>query len=453
MKTALLKSIAAITALATLPISLQLAAQDARTTNTSQIHYSVINLGALGGTQGAAYGINNTGWVTGDDDLPGDQNEHGFLWRKGVKTDLGTFGGPNSSAPGFQNDNGVVVGSAQTPETDPLGENFFLAYFCGNNPCDGIDHISLPFRWQDGVMTPLPTLGGYQGQATAVNNRGQVVGVAENSTQDASCISPQKLDFEAVIWGPKGDIQELRPFAGDAAGVAVAINDYGQLVGCSGTCGSTSFPSAVFTADCAHATLWQSGKEGWSVTDLGGFGGKLYNLAAAINNRGQVAGQSDLAGDTTGHAFLWQDGMMTDLGTLPGDVYSASSGMNSKGQVVGQSCDVNFNCRAFLWENGVMTDLNTLIPPGSSLYLIYGSDINDKGEIAGQGFDPSTGDTSGFLAVPCDDEHADDEGCLAASQASVGVARPRAVLPENVRTLLQHRMRLGRLGGGMSNQP
>ena len=152
-----------------------LAAQEQEGTGR-QVHYSVINLGTLGGVVGAAFGINNKGWVTGDDDLLGDQTEHGFLWRKGVKTDLGTFGGPNSSAPGFQNDNGVIVGSAQTPELDPLGENFFLAYFCGNNPCDGIDHISLPFRWQDGVMTALPTLGGYQGQAYAVNNQGQVVG-------------------------------------------------------------------------------------------------------------------------------------------------------------------------------------------------------------------------------------------------------------------------------------
>jgi hypothetical protein len=35
----------------------------------------------------------------------------------------------------------------------------------------------------------------------------------------------------------------------------------------------------------------------------------------------------------------------------------------------------------FLRENGVMTDLTRLIPSGSCLSLIYGSDINDKGEI------------------------------------------------------------------------
>lgn len=441
MKLSTLKSIVATTVLAALSISHPLAAQRS---GSSPRHYSVINLGTLGGTQGAAFGINNKGWVTGDANLPGDQNEHGFLWRKGVKTDLGTFGGPNSSAPGFQNDKGVIVGAAQTPETDPLGENFFSAYFCTALPCDGIDRVSLPFRWQDGVMTVLPTLGGDQGQAIAVNNLIQVVGVAENNTQDPSCVLPQRLDFEAVIWGPKGEIRELPPFPGDVAGGAIAINDNSQVVGFSGTCGSTSFPAAFFITDSVHATLWREGEEGWAVTDLGGFGGKMNNLAVAINNGGQVAGQSDLAGDTTGHAFLWQNGVMTDLGTLPGDVFSASSGINNKGQIVGQSCDVNFNCRAFLWENGVMTDLNTLIPSGSSLSLIYGADINDRGEIVGEAFDQSTGDAPAFLAIPCDDEHADDEGCLAAAQAAVGIERTRVVLPENVREQLRQRRGFGR---------
>ena len=446
MKSTTLKCLAAITVFSALANPIRLAGQES---NQKQIRYSVINLGTLGGTVGAAYGINNTGWVTGDANLPGDQNEHGFLWRKGVKTDLGTFGGPNSSAPGFQNDKGVIVGSAQTPEIDPL--SFFLAYFCTASPCDGIDHISLPFRWQDGVMTALPTLGGYQGQAIAVNNQGRVVGVAENRTHDTSCVLPQRLDFEAVIWGPKGEIQELPPFPGDATGLAVAINDYGHAVGCSGTCGTTSFPAAVFGSDCVHATLWQNG----SVTDLGGFGGAMNNAAVAINNRGQIAGLSDLlvTGPTEGptHAFFWEKGVMTDLGTLPGDVLSASSGLNNKGQIVGQSCDANFNCRAFLWENGVMTDLNTLIPSGSSLSLIYGSDINDKGEISGQAFDPSTGDSPAFVAIPCDDAHAGDQGCQTSAQyaslpTQISTERTKIILPENIREMLRQRqgLRLGR---------
>ena len=160
----------------------------------------------------------------------------------------------------------------------------------------------------------------------------------------------------------------------------------------------------------------------------------MNNIATAINNRGQVAGSSDLPGDLTGHAFLWteEDGLQ-DLGTLPGDVSSGASGINNKGQIVGQSCDVNFNCRAYLWENGVMTDLNTLVSSGSSLYLTGGVDINDKGEIVGGAFDPSTGEFPSFLAIPCGEEHANDEGCQTTSQASVRVERPKMVLPENVR--------------------
>jgi probable HAF family extracellular repeat protein len=135
---------------------------------------------------------------------------------------------------------------------------------------------------------------------------------------------------------------------------------------------------------------------------------------------------------------------MTDLGTLPGDVSSAAFDINEKGQVVGFSCDINFNCRAFLWEKGVMTDLNTLLAPGSSLYLTFGGGINDFGEIAGSAFDPNTGESPAFLAIPCDERHADDRDCQDAAQSAIGVERSKVVLPENGREHLR------RFGMGMS---
>src|SRR6266571_6955539 len=107
----------------------------------------------------------------------------------------------------------------------------------------------------------------------------------------------------------------------------------------------------------------------------------------------KLVGLSDLAGDTTAHAFFWEDGSMTDLGTPPGDFFSIAQGINDAGQVVGQSCDQSGNCRAFLWQNGVMTDLNTLIPLGSSSYLLAAEDINAQGEIVGSAFDQSSGET------------------------------------------------------------
>jgi probable HAF family extracellular repeat protein len=120
--------------------------------------------------------------------------------------------------------------------------------------------------------------------------------------------------------------QQLPTFPGDPDGAALGINDNGLAVGYSGNCGVFGVP--------LHALLWQNG----TATDLGNLGGTMNNLATDINNQGQVVGQSDLSGDTTFHAFLWQNGgPMADLGTLPGDFSSFAAAINSKGQVVGFS--------------------------------------------------------------------------------------------------------------------
>jgi probable HAF family extracellular repeat protein len=132
MKSTILKSIAAITIFVTLAIPIRLAAQVVPEVSTRQIEYSVINVGALGGNQGAAYGgVNNRGWVTGDANLPGNQTAHGFLWRNGVMTDLGTLGGLNSGVPiPVKDDKGLIVGGAQTSTVDPLGEFWSAASIC-----------------------------------------------------------------------------------------------------------------------------------------------------------------------------------------------------------------------------------------------------------------------------------------------------------------------------------
>jgi probable HAF family extracellular repeat protein len=410
-------------------------AQNQQAPNTKQIRYAVINLGTLGGTQGGANTVTNNGWVMGWANLSGDQNEHAVLWRGATKTDLGTLGGPNSASSWpVKNEYGVVAGNSQTSETDPFGENFCTFGTYTTYLCQG-------FRWQDGKMTALPTLGGNNSWATVVNHRGQVAGIAETRAQDPNCIPPQVFDFEAVVWGPSaGEIQAFLPLPGDAVSVALGVNDRGQVVGGSGICGM------ITAANSVHAVLWEHN----SVTDLGSFGGVLNNAAIFINNRGEVVGISDLAGDATFHAFLWtKDNGLRDLGTLSGDVLSLANSINEQGQVVGESCDQNGNCRGILWQDGVMTDINSLVLPGSILYLVNISDINDRGEIAGYAYDPTTGEAPGFLAIPCDAAHAEVEGCMgqpggasvAADQTS---GAPKMTLPENVRKLLQQKRGFGR---------
>ena len=445
MKFRLLISISALSMLAVLAMPVRLRGQNQSTTQElkqAAARYTVIDLGTLGGTFSEALGVNNRGLLSGAAAVP-NGTEHAFLWKKGQITDIGTpgLGGPNSMA--FDvNERGSAAGPAETPIPDPNGEDF-----CGF----GTHLICLSFLWQDGVMTPLPTLGGNNGSAMPVNNRGQVAGVAENSTPDSSCAAPfQVLDFEAVIWGPRRDeIQELPPLAGDSVGEAIWMNDLGQAVGSSGSCANTLvFPIPVGP----HAVLWENG----SPTDLGNLGGSCLvlckspilgpfgNTAIYITNEGQVVGVSALPGETTFHAFLWTREIgMQDLGTLPGDVASVAVGMNDRGQVVGVSFDASGNLRGFLWQNGTMTDLNTLIPADSPLFLLFADIINSRGEIVGFGVN-STGEVHGFLATPVPGE-ATTESATPAPQGVTGEGT-KVAPPENARALLQQRLRFGRFG-------
>jgi probable HAF family extracellular repeat protein len=432
MKSRVLTYIVTMAVIAVVAIPAKLVAQDSPTIS-KPTRYSVINLGALGGTFSSASGINNSGWLTGDANVTGDETEHATVWRNGVITDLGTLGGPNSVAQNEAPSRGLVVGVAQTSNLDPYGETY-VPYTCSYTTfCQGLQHQSLGFAWQEGSMTALPTLGGNNSWAFGANKRGQVVGLAETPNQDPTCVPPQVLDWEAVIWDPqKNQIKELPPLPGDHVGAALAINDRGQVVGASGVCESPS-PAAF-----VHALLWQDG----SLVNLGNLGGAVNNIAVAINNGGEVVGGSDSPGDITQHAFFWQNGTINDLGTLPGDFSSFAYGINNASQVVGQSCDASGNCRAFLWQNGVMTDLNALIPPSASVFLLSGNDINEEGEIAAQGVDQSTGEILAFLAVPCNDQHVLAKGCaaqVAVTPTDEFNARAKVVLPESIREQLRQR--------------
>ena len=358
--------------------------------------YQVTNLASLGGTVSRGNSINNRTWVAGYSNLSGNQSRHASLWANGSLLDLGTLGGPNSSvAWPVKNDSGLIAGIAQTDTPDPLGEAWSCAAFFPGATATG--PTCLGFVWRGGVMTALPTLGGNNGFATGANNHGQVVGWAENTVHDPTCVPPQVLQFRAVVWTSDGNqIHELPPLPGDTSGAATAINDKGQVVGISGTC-----DQAVGRFTAAHAVLWENG----TVTNIGDLGGVAWNTPMAINQNGDVVGFAGQPGDDPDnpqlHAFLWtrRDGIK-DLGALPGDVYSEAHGINERRQVVGISCDAAGNCRAFLWQNDVMTDLNALVQAGYGDVLTTAQDINDLGEIAGRAFDPATGARPAFLAIP-----------------------------------------------------
>ncbi len=360
----------------------------------SQTQYTITDLPSLGGTNNRANSINNRGWLAGYSNLTGNQSRHAALWRDGALTDLGTLGGPNSNVTwSVKSDSGIVAGISQTSTPDPLGEAWSSAAFYPG--ATGTGFINLGFVWENGVMRALPTLGGNNGFATGANSRGQVVGWAENTVHDPTCVPPQQLQFRPVVYGPKGNqISELPLLAGDTSGAATGINEQGQAVGISGIC-----DQAVGRFTAKHALLWDNGK----IVDLGNLGAPWWNTPTNINQRGDVVGFAGAPNDPDGNflqAFIWTAaGGMQGLGFLPGDVHSEAYGINEKRQVVGLSCDADGNCRAFIWENGSMRDLNDFKPGDYTARLEQARDINEAGEIAGRSID-STGVRRAFLATP-----------------------------------------------------
>jgi probable HAF family extracellular repeat protein len=477
----------AMTLLTALAIPVGLAAQQKHGHNRHH-HYKLIDLGTFGGpasyfSNGGDGILNNHGAAAGWADTPTPDPfpsfcfdvdcyvAHGFQWQDGQVTDLGTLAQGWSSQATWISDNGTIAGISQSGQIDPLlGIPEFRGFF-----------------WQDGNIVDLGTLeGGYETVGLSVNNSAQVTGFALNTTSDPFCLFAPgfcNTQTRAFLWR-NGEMQDLGTLGGPDA-IGFYLNEHSQVTGYSYI---NSTPNSVTDAcganiPTADPFLWQKGK---GMTDLGTLGGTC-GIPAAINNRGQVVGLSDLAGDTTFHpflwdrngrpklkdlgtlggnngqtswindagevvgkadlpgskthdAFLWNHGVMTDLGTLTGDSCSNAYYVNSRGDVVGTSedqtlCAIPTGEHAFLWEKGgPMVDLNTLILPNSSLELTFAFAINDRGEIVGTGLPngcaPQDIEFCGhaYVLLPCDERHGGIEGCdysLVEARATPAAHAPR----------------------------
>ena len=399
----------------------------------AQVKYRVTDLGTEGNDNGGcAMSVNNEGWteIMAGNTPPGQQdsifapllNGRALIDVDGFKLDLGTLGGQNSWMNwGEINDFAQVVGFSETNVPDPNGEDV-----CGF----GTHLTCRPFLWQVFHMSALPTLGGNNGQASAINNRGQIVGFAENGTVDSTCppgATNNRIQLPVLWQNGKAQARALPTVDGDPDGDAFWINDQGQAVGDTGTCGGAIL----------HAVSWENG----TATALPDF--KTGAIAFGINNQGQIVGTVGSADNTTQYGALWQNGVLTNLGTLPGDFAAIATGINSRGQVVGSTWDSSFNwSHAFIYQDGVMTDLNTLFPASSNLYATMANKINERGQISGMATvlsGPDAGNIHAFLATPAHQS-------MGKSVAEVAPARLKSNLPANVGEQQSQRFVLGHFG-------
>lgn len=128
----------------------------------------------------------------------------------------------------------------------------------------------------------------------------------------------------------------------------------------------------------------------YRIIDLGTLGGS-YSEALAINNKGQVVGESLTAANLDVHAFVWSGGQMTAIPGLGGgpNAFSRANDINNNGKVVGTNDPDLFpgdRSRLFLF------DVNT----GSLTFPAnpgWADRINDAGQILGSAMLPS-----GFLS-------------------------------------------------------
>ena len=225
--------------------------------------YQYYDLGALGGPESQAYGINASGWVVGvAQTATGDW--HAFLKTPTDENmqNLGTLGGGGSEAHGI-NASGSVVGKAQTATGD---WHAFLKTIDDQNIQD------LDVLWG----TSLGTFN----SANAINKDASVAGDL--------LLTPSRA-IHAALKRSGEAMQDLGTLDGPYS-YAQGINADGWVVG------------QAFTSSWAfHAFLKKPTDT--EMEDLGTLGGN-YSTAWAINDSGSAVGESEITPDGDWHAFL-----------------------------------------------------------------------------------------------------------------------------------------------------
>ena len=289
---------------------------------------------------GVATSINNAGVACGSN-FP---TAHGFCYFHGVLADIAPFPGDFNSYVTAINNTGAVVGGSSGADPD----------------------IRRAFRYAHGRMTDLGTLDRPLAGAAGINDAGSVVGSARVGDY-----------YNVAFLYKNGVMRSLGTMHGAQRSGAVAINNHGQIVG-----GGNIAPDFEPNSNDVHAFFYENGV----MNDLGTLGGS-NSVANSINERGQVAGTSDIAPVDSGQqrAFIYtvKKGMR-DLGTLPNGASTRANAINNRGEVVGAS--LSAEGRAFLYQPGVgMRDLTDMLDPASGWVIVYATSINDHGQIVGFG--------------------------------------------------------------------
>ena len=310
--------------------------------------------------------VNNRNQVVGSTALAGVPPLTPFIWdrRRGIRV-LGALPERPSGLAADINDAGTVVGDAVHPET----------------------FESVAFIWtrQNGMRALDVSLGGANSRATGINRFGQIVGASETVGGE----------FHAFLRDVNGDVLDLGAFPdGSGTSSATAVNDRGDVVGTRGGDGQDPLegflwderhgmrpliedpPPFLFLLpldinnrrevvgeilgiDPTRALRWTKGQ---GVQDLGTLSGldTHYATARAINRWGTIVGGSQTTSGLV-HAFVW----------------SRHTGMRDLNELIDPSSELP-----------------------SQVVLLVAQAINDIGSIALIAYVPGEESQRAFLLVP-----------------------------------------------------
>lgn len=314
-------------------------------------------LGTMGTPYAEAYGVSAdgskvAGWV-------GVMNPHrAYRWSATTgMLDLGSFGGPGGAeAYGLSADGSTAVGYS------------FIS-----------SSIYRAFRWKNGEMEQIGTLGGNTSWAWATSADGEVV------VGGAEYLDGRNRAFR---WTPTGGLENLGTLPGGIRSVARAVSADGSVVA-----GWSGFGNGVH-----HAFRWAGGI--MSTIHNPAFGqSEALGISADGNT---VVGAWGDASFTPARPFRWTAATdMTDMGTLGGAWGEAWAASADGSVIVGWSERGTGDWRAFVWTAAHgMRDLNILyaglLTPGSELEDARG--ISPDGRfIVGRGINAQTGRNEAYL--------------------------------------------------------
>ena len=253
------------------------------------------------------------------------------------------------------NANGTVVGQVggQPAQWDALGRLTLLphssgAYATGINAKGhvvGAENFSLPdgsassrpVKWINGVLTPLDMGKAWAGIAMDINDLGEVIGnlyVAGDSAGRSS-----------VRWTATGVRQILRGTSANTEEVARRLNGSGTVVGAVGA--GSSYQGATWSRSNSPSILSAAG---YTFVD-----------AWAINASGMSVGGAIPRGAVEPVPVSWKSQCAPARLPIPVGYSGTAFDVNDRGVIVGQ-VSLASDIKGVAWSKGAMVDLNQRLP-------------------------------------------------------------------------------------------